>query len=290
VLLIGGTGFTGPYVVRELAQRHEVAVFYRGRHQGDLPPGVRRFTDPRAAMPVSAIPAALCEFAPEVVLHMNAVGERDAAVVRDAFIGVARRLVMLSSGDVYRAYGVFRGLEPGPLQPQPLHESAPLRTRLYPYRSATTRADALEYHYEKILAERAAAAHPQLPATILRLPKLYGVGHNEDLASVYGFRHQPQWRWTHGFVGNVAQAIVAASEQDAAAGRIYNVGEESTPTVAERLAWLPPGSAAPLAEEGANFAQDIVYDTQALRRELDYRERLSERAAMLQLLGAALRP
>jgi nucleoside-diphosphate-sugar epimerase len=289
ILVIGGTGFTGPYVVRELVQNHEVAVFHRGQHHGNLPPAVRRFTDPCAAMPVSTIPIALREFAPEVVLHTNAVGERDVAVVREAFTGVARRLVMLSSGDVYRAYGVFKGLEPGPLEPQPLHESAALRSRLYPYRSSATRPQDPEYHYEKILAERAAAGDPGLPATILRLPKLYGAGHNAELASVYAFRHRPQWRWTHGFVGNVARAIVAAIEQDAAAGRIFNVGEASTPTVAERLAWLPPRDEVPLADEPANFAQHIVYDTQALRRELSYSEALPERTAMQQLLAGELR-
>ena len=40
VLVIGGTGFIGPYVVRRLvAQGHDVAVFHRGRTQADLPSG-----------------------------------------------------------------------------------------------------------------------------------------------------------------------------------------------------------------------------------------------------------
>ena len=38
ILAIGGTGFIGPHVVRQLAEMgHEVTVFHRGRTQVDLP-------------------------------------------------------------------------------------------------------------------------------------------------------------------------------------------------------------------------------------------------------------
>ena len=39
--------------------------------------------------------------------------------------GVARRLVVISSQDVYRAYGRFHGKEPGPLEPLPVTEDSP---------------------------------------------------------------------------------------------------------------------------------------------------------------------
>ena len=101
------------------------------------------------------------------------------------------------------------------------------------------------------------------------------------------------WRWTHGYVENVAHAIVLAIDREEAAGRIYNVGERATPSVAERVGkiavaagWrgtivlqeaskLPPGLVVPL-----HFDQEIVYDTSRLRRELGYEEPVSEAEAL----------
>jgi nucleoside-diphosphate-sugar epimerase len=73
----------------------------------------------------------------------------------------------------------------------------------------------------------------------------------------------------------VAAAIVLAAGHPAASGRIYNVGETSTPTVSERLACLPPSSIP--ADEGTEFnlAQDIAYDTSRIRAELGYAEHVS---------------
>jgi nucleoside-diphosphate-sugar epimerase len=284
ILMIGGTRFVGPRLVRRLARDgHEVAVFYRGEHEASLPANVVRFKNPNARIPVTNIPEELKAYSPDVLLHMNAMGERDAEAARDAFVGIARRLVVLSSGDVYRAYGIFKGTEEGNLEPMPLSESAPLRSRLYPYRTSDTPPDALEYYYDKILVERTIAADARLPATVLRLPKVYGAGDNADLATVYGFRAHPHWRWTHGFVDNVAQAIALTIENEVASGRIYNVGEKTTPTIAERLRYLPEKPDAPLFDQPANFSQDIVYDTNALRRELSYREGIAERDAMRDL-------
>lgn len=285
ILVIGGTRFIGPHVVRRLAAAgHRIAVFHRGQHTSTLPDGVMRIRHPRAAMPVTQIPREALKFEPEIVLHMIAMGERDAAAARDAFVNVARRIVMLSSGDVYRAYGCFRGIEPGALEPVPLRETSPLRTVIYPYRMPSTLQDALEYYYDKALAEREIAASTRLPATILRLPKVYGPGDNADLSTVYGFRHHSAWRWTHGHVENVAAAIALAVLNERASGRIYNVGEEVTPTVAERLAYLPLREDAPMLEHPANYAQDVTYDTSRIRTELGFAEVLPERQASIQVV------
>jgi 2'-hydroxyisoflavone reductase len=41
ILILGGTGYIGPYQVREsIARGHKVTVFNRGQHQADLPAGV----------------------------------------------------------------------------------------------------------------------------------------------------------------------------------------------------------------------------------------------------------
>lgn len=289
ILVIGGTRFIGPRVIRRLLKNgHEVGVFYRGEHEAALPTAVRRFKDPRAGMPVTEIPEELRHFQPEVVLHMIAMGERDAEIACKAFTGVARRLVVLSSGDVYRAYGVFKGTEPGPIEPVPLRESAALRTRLYPYRRDDLPRSSFEYDYEKILVEQAVAADSRLPATILRLPKVYGPDDNQELNTVYGFKHHPQWRFVHGYVENVGAAIALAVMDQRASGRIYNVGEAFTPTISERLAYLPPNPRALVQpEEPANFEQDITYDTACIRADLGYMEEVSEPEAMRRVVTAA---
>jgi nucleoside-diphosphate-sugar epimerase len=203
------------------------------------------------------------------------MGEADSRAVMEAFRGRASRVVALSSGDVYRAYGRLTRAEPGPIEAGLLQEDSPLRSVLYPYRKQAKSAADWVYDYEKILVEREILGNPDLPGVILRLPKVYGPGNNADLATVYGFRHQPQWRWTHGYVENVAAAIVLAAGHPAASGRIYNVGEASTPTVGERLACLPPSSIP--ADESTQFdmAQDIAYDTSNIRAELGYAEHVS---------------
>lgn len=203
---------------------------------------------------------------------MIAMGQADAHAAVRAFAGSAQRFVVLSSGDVYRAYGRFTGLEPGPVEKGLLTEDSPLRTALYPYRDQAKSSDELSYYYEKILVEDEFLRGSDVPATVLRLPKVYGLGGNSDLQTVYAWRDHPDWRWTHGYVENVAAAIVLAALHPAAGGRVYNVGEEYTPTVGERLAGLPDSGIEPADDEGRNFEQDIAYDTTRLWRELGYRE------------------
>ena len=56
--------------------------------------------------------------------------EGQARTLMKAVRGIAGRVVALSSGDVYRAYGLLHGTEVGPPQPVPIAEDAPLRQRL----------------------------------------------------------------------------------------------------------------------------------------------------------------
>ena len=280
-LIIGGTRVIGPYVVRRLRARGwDIAVLHRGVHCPVLPAGVVEITDDAAGIPVLRVPVAARRFEPHVVLHMIAMGERDAEAAMDALVGHADRIVALSSGDVYRAYGRFIGTEPGPIEPTPLTETAPLRERLFPYRDSAASPDELNYWYDKILVERAVLSRRDLPGTILRLPKVYGPDENSDLGTVYGFRCQPQWRWTHGYVENVAEAIARAVADPRAANSIFNLGEAHTPTMAERLARLPARHAALADVAGKNFEQNIAFDTAKIRRELEFTEAFDEVCAM----------
>jgi nucleoside-diphosphate-sugar epimerase len=142
------------------------------------------------------------------------MGERDARVAVDAFRGRAQRLVALSSGDVYHAFGRFSGLEPGPVEPGLLTEESPLRVVLYPYRGQAKAPEDLLYSYEKILVERAVLGDLMLPAAVLRLPKVYGPGSNADLATVHQFRkHLQRWRGAHADCGRTAGASAAVQRR-----------------------------------------------------------------------------
>jgi len=99
------------------------------------------------------------------------------------------------------------------------------------------------------------------------------------LCRYYGFRNHPTWCWTHGYIENVAHAIVLAATSPAA-GCVYNVGEAYTPTVAERLAKLPPSSIPINTNPKLNFEQDIAYDTTRIRAEIGYSEVVAEEEAM----------
>ncbi len=90
-----------------------------------------------------------------MVVDLVAYFERHGQALVETLRGIAQRAVVISSSDVYRAYGLLHGSESGPVEPVPLSENAPLRQMLHPYRSLATGPEDLAYHYEKIMVERA---------------------------------------------------------------------------------------------------------------------------------------
>jgi nucleoside-diphosphate-sugar epimerase len=244
----------------------------------------------------------LQEFAPEIVLDMIAMIEEDAREVVELFTGIARRVITLSSQDVYRAFGRARSKESGPADPSVINEDSPLRENLYPYRgtpAVSTHEERWLDNYDKILVERVVMGNPELPGTILRLPAVYGPGDQQYRMFSYIKRMddgrpailldeaEARWRWTYGYVENVANAITLAVLDDRASGRIYNVGEPFTLSMEERVqkigettGWqgrivlAPPGILPEPLRWGINTAQDIVVDSNRIRRELGYAERV----------------
>ena len=165
------------------------------------------------------------------------------------FTGAVGRLVVISSSDVYRVRDRLHGLDNTPADPLPLTEDAPLRSRLYPYR---TTEDRPQYHYEKILVERAVLGNDSLPATVLRLPAVYGQGDfqhrtfkylkrmDDQRPAILVNQDQLQWRWSRGYVENVAAAIALAATHPRAGGRIYKRSRRCAPASGSRTSPAPP--------------------------------------------------
>lgn len=142
----------------------------------------------------------------------------------------------MSSGGSWRSAVRATRKDPGTPDPVPLKEDAPLREKLYPYGTE---------EYEKILVERVVMGGLELPGTVLRLPAVYGPGDyqhrlfpylkrmDEGRAGILLGEGMASWRWTHGYVEDVAAAITLAVVDERAAGRIYNVGEPAPLTWAE---------------------------------------------------------
>jgi nucleoside-diphosphate-sugar epimerase len=313
VLILGGTGFIGPYVVRRLHELgREVTVFHRGQTPADLPPDIRQMRGDRREL--AHFRQEFAALAPDVVLDMFPFVERDARTVVDMMKGIAGRVVALSSQDVYRAYGRLLRIEPGPPDPTPLTEDAPLRERLYPYRQETPRAaddpERWRDDYDKIPVERVYLSEPDLPGTILRLPMVYGPRDEQHRTLEYLKRMDDGrpailldqavagWRWTRGYVENVANAIVLAVTQQVAAGRVYNIGEPEALTMAEWVAAI--GRAAGWAGEvvavpadrlpepmraGLDTRQDLVADSTRIRQELGYGERVPRDEALVRSIA-----
>lgn len=290
ILVIGGTRFIGAHVVRRLHDAgDDIVVFHRGTTTNSILPEVEHVLDPSAEYPVTAFPDRLHRDW-DAVIHMVAMGHADAEAAVRTFEGRTQRLVLISSCDVYRAYGRLTKSEPGSPDPVPLSEDAPLRSVLYPYRGMEAQLGAFARDYDKTLAERAVQRARELEWTILRLPKVYGPEDNGDLSTVYGFAAAPQWRWTHGHVENVAAAITTAATHPKARNAIFNVGEESTPTMGERLARLPARSREPPNPPPFDYSQPLVIDTAKIRRCLGYADVVDEKLAMLNLAVSAAAP
>lgn len=304
VLLIGGSGFIGPHVARQLtAQGHHVAVFHRGQAKIALPDRALQILGDRQVL-AESVPR-FRRFAPDVVVDFILSSERQATDLMNAMRGTVGRVVALSSGDVYRAAGILHGLEPGPLQPVPLTEASELRThrRPYPPEALAMLRNVfawLDDDYDKIPVEQAVMGDSVIRGTVLRLPMIYGPGDplhrlhpilkrmDDGRRAILMQEELAQWRGLRGYVENVAAAITLAVISPQAAGRIYNVGElesfseqEWAQHVGRVAGWKGTVLALPKPQTPAhlqipyNAAQHWTASSARIREELGYREPIS---------------
>lgn len=306
ILLIGGVGLIGSFTIQQLQKAgHSVSVFHRGNVPA--PEGVPQILGDRNRLGDFREQIARKKF--DVVIDFVISSARQARQLMETLRGITAHVVVLSSMDVYRAWGVFYGLEPGGLQTMPVNEDSALRTKApYPpemVKKVQQMVTWLDDEYDKVPAERAVLSDASLPGCVLRLPMIYGPGD-------YAHRFHPMlkrmddgrrqiifaddvapWRTPRGYVEDVATAVVLLATSPQSAGRVYNVCEADSFSeldwarkIAAATHWsgefavLPHDRTPKHLLLPGNTAQHLVVSSERIRKECGYCELLPREEAI----------
>ncbi|MDR2456568.1 MAG: NAD-dependent epimerase/dehydratase family protein [Deltaproteobacteria bacterium] len=288
ILIIGGTGFVGLALSKRLASAgHEIALFHRTL-DSFLP-----FRQIRGDLGNSdELRGCLESVRPECVIHTMAMNGRHVAALENALAAPAR-VVIVSSGDVYKAFEILSKLSGGPVGDAPLAETAPLRSVRYFCRYN-------DDEYEKIDVEAAALASRAIEPVIVRLGMVFGLNdpnrrfYDKIEAAKRGAITLPAnlaaWRACYAGVRNVAHGIALAAEKWRG-GEIYNLADETVYTelewsriIAALMSLDVPITVSAENSQTLNYAQNLVLDTAKIRRELGYVEPFSPESHLLEMI------
>ena len=230
-LVVGGTGPTGPHLVRGLLARgYEVAIFHRGTHESDeIPPEVEHIHgDPHF---VETIEAALGQRRFDLALVTYGRLRHLSGALR----GKVTRLIAVGGVAVYRGYK-----EPERLVPAGM---------LVPTREEDPRVDDPgELAFARLMTDTEDALFRDHPtATLFRYPYVYGP--HQLIPREWcvirrildGRRHivVPEGGLalaTHGYAANLAHAVLLAVDQpEASSGQAFNCGDERTLTIRQLI-------------------------------------------------------
>lgn len=227
VVVLGGTRFIGRAIVEDLAAAgHELLLVHRGVLDPDGLPDARHLHTERADL--STHRSVFRDFKPGGAIDCRALTRADAEAALAA-LPADIRLVVLSSIDVYRAFGALN--DDRETDPVPLDEDSPVRPDRYPYRGKMEGM----HDYDKLDVEDV-----YLPrgATSLRLPMVYGE-HDYQRREEFILRRirarrtripvgGGMWLACRGYVRDVARGVRLALESSAAAGEVLNLCEDRT--------------------------------------------------------------
>lgn len=300
ILVLGGSGFLGAHVIRILSERgHAVCVFNRGQTKAELPASVQHMHGDFGSFADRLDD--LRRYAPDTVIDMVPYYDKCGHGVTH-FASAASRAVVITSGDVYRAFARGWGTEPGPPDPVPLSEDAPLRDKPSPDLGE-------EIDFDNLDVERA-VTNVAPPTTVLRMAAIYGPGDpfhrlfryvkrmDDDRPAIIFDARLARWRFSRIYVANAAEAVARAAVSGHAAGCVYNVAPAYTDTeaewvghIAEAHGWrgkvisvefeeLPEQLRAPFYTD-----HDVVLDTTRIRAELSYAEEVPMHDALRQTIA-----
>jgi nucleoside-diphosphate-sugar epimerase len=227
VVVLGGTRFIGRAIVEELAAAgHELLIVHRGNLEPDDLPPVRHLHAER--MELAAHRNELAAFKPDASIDCRALTRADSEAALDALPG-GLRLVVISSIDVYRAFGALN--EDRETDPVPLDEDSPVRPNRYPYRGQMPGMD----DYDKLDVED---VYLSRGATSVRLPMVYGerdYQRREEfiLRRLRAGRNRipfgaGTWLACRAYVRDVARGVHLVLSIPAAAGQVFNLCEDRT--------------------------------------------------------------
>jgi nucleoside-diphosphate-sugar epimerase len=308
ILLIGGNGFIGSPLRRELsAAGHSIAVLHRTAERNADEDVVEIQGDRNHLLDSMG---QIQRFSPQVIVDLILTSGEQAAQLMSLARTAAQRVVAISSMDVYRAWGVMQQSEAGELESLPLTEDSPLRKNRLLYSPETLKMMQTIFSwigasYDKIAVEEAVLNSPDVAGTVLRLPMVYGPGdplHRlflllkrfaDGRPSILLADDLAAWRGPRGYVENIAHAIALAATSDQAAGRVYNVCDEPVLSelewqakIATQAKWagkvvvLPRERTPEHLLQPGNAAQHVVVSSKKIRTELHYKEPVDQDEAL----------
>lgn len=231
IILLGGGGFIGNSLAR-VVQINGGDVLVLNRTGYCTVEGIQASSVDRND--TKEIIRAAQGFGADTLIDMIAFEAPDTVALLEALAGNIGRYVLISSCDVYAAFGRLLGTEAGKINNAELDENAPLRRRLYPFRRLMNG----RYWYDKILLERATIAQRNVPSVILRLPMVFGP-HDprrryHDLTQMLDSGQNTiileekfaKWISPHLHVDDVARAIDMAACHLDTDGQVFNIGPD----------------------------------------------------------------
>jgi nucleoside-diphosphate-sugar epimerase len=269
VLMIGGTKFIGRRITEHFAARgDEVMVVHRGETEpDDLVECGHLHADRRD---FAGVAAEVRAWRPDAVVDTLAMSRADVDAVLPHLPDAV--LIVLSSGDVYRAFELLDDNEGG--IPVPISEESPARIRRYQYRGKMEGYD----DYEKLDVE---PAYLERGGIVLRLGFIYGE-HDPQRREEFilrrvraGRKRIPvgagSWLMSRCYVGDVADAVVAAATSSAASGHVLNIVETASGTMRD---WVGQILAAADYEAELVTVPDSAVPDDNLSLTRDYRQHM----------------
>ena len=304
IVFLGGTRFIGLRAVRLASERgHSVSVFHRGIHNSVLPNEVEDVVVDRDDP--SALSCALRKTNADVVVDTFAMTKEQTRRTIDGLKDQIGHVVVLSSQDVYAQFGRLNGHPTSRIE-KLVSETSPLTIR-FPFKGLADHEGGPEYDKKDVEALYANASMRLFESvTVLRLPAVFGSGdYQRRFGSIvdsldsgahqFACQGQAVWRWTHGHVTNMAQAILLSAESKIGGCHIFNVGEEHPPTMRERVdriahligtsvEWMETHDLPQELSILGRMPNDFVVSTKKIRSLRAYREILGEDDCYLDLI------